>query len=282
MTDLADLYRPITASPFRNDDLYAEIPPCDALKPFIRCFWGTNGKVKLTGPELVIPDTCMDIVFTFDYTNNTTKSCFCTIDEAGTLCGRSDGTLFTSFGIRFYAWSAALFTDISFSGRKNRFFDADEFAKGIGGEMLPMLAAVDTLEERARFAEKNLCKRLDTGRMNSIIMNSVYDIIGSGGNAAASELARNNAVSVRQLERIFDENIGISPKKLASLFRYQMLWQELSRGKTDILGLAEKYGYYDQAHLLHDFGKRHLMTPRAAVEFAKKDVAFLQYGDLNM
>ena len=33
---------------------------------------------------------------------------------------------------------------------------------------------------------------------------------------------------------------------------------------------VEKYGYADQSHLLNDFRRRHMMTPREAVEYAAK------------
>lgn len=35
-------YTPITAMPYRHSDSYVEIEPCAALKPYIRCFWGSR------------------------------------------------------------------------------------------------------------------------------------------------------------------------------------------------------------------------------------------------
>lgn len=58
------LYRPATAVPHRNDSTYTEITPCSALRPYIKCFWGSVGPSagKATAGELIIPDTCMDII----------------------------------------------------------------------------------------------------------------------------------------------------------------------------------------------------------------------------
>lgn len=63
------------AQPFRNNDAYIEIEPCEALKPYICCFWGTvKPYTSLALPEvrqeLVIPDTCMDIIFNIDMNKN--------------------------------------------------------------------------------------------------------------------------------------------------------------------------------------------------------------------
>ena len=38
--ELHKLYRPLTAAPFAGNHGYREFPPCQALAPYIRCFWG--------------------------------------------------------------------------------------------------------------------------------------------------------------------------------------------------------------------------------------------------
>ncbi len=35
-------YTPITAMPYSRSESYVEIEPCAALKPYIRCFWGSR------------------------------------------------------------------------------------------------------------------------------------------------------------------------------------------------------------------------------------------------
>ncbi|MDE6727531.1 MAG: helix-turn-helix domain-containing protein, partial [Oscillospiraceae bacterium] len=67
------------------------------------------------------------------------------------------------------------------------------------------------------------------------------------------------------------QTMGISPKCFSGLVRYQMLWREMALcGDFNVLDAVEKYGYTDQAHLLNDFRKRHLMNPKQALEYAKK------------
>ena len=84
--DLSLLYHPLTATPFVQSAAHTELPPCPALKPYIRCFWGTTEPLRrgsdLSAPSLVIPDTCMDIIFTLDYTPQTLSSRFCAMDES--------------------------------------------------------------------------------------------------------------------------------------------------------------------------------------------------------
>ena len=65
--ELTARYVPITADPTCQSNTHSEIIPCEALRPYIRCFWGTAepicNRVTDGTPTLVIPDTCMDIIF---------------------------------------------------------------------------------------------------------------------------------------------------------------------------------------------------------------------------
>lgn len=276
MRTLAEIYHPITGTPFQNDDTYCEIAPCDALKPYIRCFWGTKIPVKAvecsSDSGIVIPDTCMDIIFHIDYTNNICDGHFCALDERSFLTsGSASSALTSTFAIRFYAWSAVLFADNALNGSKNRAFHVEEFFQSLKSELQPQLFDVPTLAGRIAIAEKALLKRFHPERINNDLLNAIYYMIENSGRVRIADICNYTAVSEKQLERLFSHHMGISPKSFSSLIRYQLLWQEMiSAPRFDILDAVEKYGYTDQAHLLNDFKRRHLMTPREAVVFAAK------------
>jgi AraC-like DNA-binding protein len=58
-------------------------------------------------------------------------------------------------------------------------------------------------------------------------------------------------LSPRQLQRLFAERIGISPKRLSRILRFQRALSAFERGRG--VHVALDCGYYDQAHLVHDF-----------------------------
>lgn len=96
------IYNPITAMPFRKSREYTEIAPCGALRPYVRCFWGSELPYRSeackasVSESLVTPDTCMDVIFDINHTNGSADSCFCGIDDRSfTANGRnSTGALF--------------------------------------------------------------------------------------------------------------------------------------------------------------------------------------------
>lgn len=276
MQALSDMYRPITGEPFRNSNEYCEVAPCEALRPYIRCFWGTKAPVSVQAEQassgIVIPDTCMDIIFDINYTQNSYIGSFCTVDEHSYRTGGVINTDTTAtFAIRFYAWTAILFSEQAFTGCKNQAFAAEEFFSRLKAELEPLLFDVPTLDGKIAIAEKLLLKRLCTDRINCDLANSIYYMLKTNGRAKISDICSHVAVSERQLERIFNYNMGVAPKTFSSLLRYQLLWQDMMISRQfDVLDAVEKFGYTDQAHLLNDFRKRHLMPPKEAVEFALK------------
>jgi AraC-like DNA-binding protein len=213
----------------------------------------------------------MDVIFHIDYANNLIGSAFCTLDEQSyrTGSGGMGPDTIATFAIRFYGWTASLFADWDFTGSKNAHFDPKEMFAPLVRALEPCLFDEPTLAGKARMAEAFLLRRLCSLRPENDLLNAVHYLLATSGREPVSELCGYAGVSPRKLERLFQRHMGISPKSFASLARYQMLWQELAgRPQLSLLDAVAKYGYTDQAHLLHDFKRRHLMTPSEALLYA--------------
>ena len=151
-------------------------------------------------------------------------------------------------------------------------FCAEEFFNEASELKKPIQSCVG-FEQRAAAAEKWLIERLDCIRVNNDLLNAADFIINNRGALGISELCAHTAVSPRQLERLFARTMGVSPKTFSGLVRYQLFWREMvTRGDFDVQDAVEKYGYFDQAHLLNDFRKRHMMNPKQAIEYARSCV----------
>lgn len=282
MNQFYQMYRPHTAAPYRCSQGYREIPPCGRLKPYVKCFWGTEGPLAapgITREELIVPDTCMDIIFQVSHTNNNISGKFVGINnEAFYSAGLPEEggrpEIRSTFGIRFFAWSAVLFSGDSMAEVKNNVFDLRRHYAGIQKAMEPLLYDVPTLEGRSGAAEKILLKQLNEKRHNSYLETSVYHILKQKGNLKTAGLADQVFISNRQLERVFREYMGLSPKQFASLVRYQSLWNELLTVPVfDVMEAVHRYGFSDQSHLLHEFKKYHTMLPEEARRYARSQAA---------
>lgn len=84
-------------------------------------------------------------------------------------------------------------------------------------------------------------------------------------------------IGIRQLERLFLEYVGVSPKNFASMVRYQYVWNDFLYNKNfNIADAVYKYGYSDQAHLCRDFKKYHSMSMSDARKYAMQNVGNIQ------
>ncbi|MCM1307970.1 MAG: helix-turn-helix domain-containing protein [Butyrivibrio sp.] len=285
--DFYKIYNPITAMPFRKSTEYVELAPCEALLPYVRCFWGSivpyqsGGSADLGSENLVTPDTCMDVIFDINHTKESIVSCFCGIDDRSFASeGERERGVVSKFGIRFYAWSAALFSEDALRDVRNARLEAGAHFGGLKKYLEPRLYETDDIFGRAALAEKYLLEHMDAERGNAVLPQAVGFILKRRGVLRIEELSDEMCKSARSLERVFGEYIGMPPKRLSELVRYQYLWNEIIYSPdTDIQDLVYRYGYTDQAHLLRDFKRFHTMTPTEARRYACRNVGFLQDGE---
>jgi len=277
------IYHPLTATPFKRNVSYMELVPCKQLHSYIRCYWGTERPIiqaeNYDAPEIVIPDTCVDIIYDIDYTDNRVTGGFCGInDHCFHIHSRENaGHVTATFAIRFYAWSAYAFAEDSLKFTLNGYFDVSSRFAWLDKIIRPKLLELETLQEKASFAEQQLLKRLSNVRENKAIDNTIQKILTNKGSLDISILAKESFISVRQLERLFHEYIGITPKKLSNLIRYQFLWRDiLYKPDFEALSAVYKYRYTDQSHLLREFKRYHSMDIHAAKEAAFKDFGNIQ------
>lgn len=277
-------YHPITATPFKKTDDYVEMAPCDALKPYIRCFWGSETPClqsahSSSSGELVIPDTCVDIIYHIDHTENKIVSGFCGINDESFYSRYNfpQGHLISVFSVRFYAWGAYAFSEDTLKGTVNGYYDAETYFHRIDRLLREQLLEKKTLTQRAHLAEQLLLDRFHQVRQNNVVNSTVENILMHRGNLSVTQMAQDAFVSSRQLERLFDEYVGITPKKLSNLIRYQFLWNEvINHPEFDVLDAVCKYGYTDESHLMREFKRYHSMGIRRAISVAYENVGNIQ------
>lgn len=288
--ELYQIYNPITSTPFKCTEAYMEFEPCDALKPYIRCFWGTKKPIEqdverdgTTG--IVTPDTCMDIMFTVDFTNNKIYNGFCGIDDRTFTTynlNKEYKTIF-SFAIRFYAWGVAMFAEESMRDTKNAYLDVGCHFARLKKVIESILFEVHDMYQLIPKVEKVLLESYNEKHKNNLILQAIYHMLVHKGKIQVRELRQELYISERQLERLFREYVGVTPKSLASMVRYQYLWNDIVYNKQfDVLDAVCKYGYTDQAHLYHDFKKYHSMNIVEAKKYAIKNVGNIQEESVSI
>ncbi|WP_405174659.1 helix-turn-helix domain-containing protein [Paenibacillus sp. FSL H8-0261] len=284
MFNLAPLYFPITANPAQT----SEFLPSQALQPYIRCFWGsdtpripTEASVHVVDKasgyeprmETIIPDTCMDIIWNLNESTGLTTTVFSGINDAPfeVPSDRGEGMIST-FGIRFHFWAVHFFADDHLRDVLNAFVDVDQYFCTFKKELGFLLEQANSMNERIAAAEAYLFQRLERGgRTNDRMMNAIYTLIKQKGVVTAEDLETSSNLSRRQLERLFQEYIGVSPKKTADLVRFQNVWREMYQLPVQTKNMQDlifTYGFSHQPHFINSFKKYAGRTPLEALVYA--------------
>ncbi len=88
-------------------------------------------------------------------------------------------------------------------------------------------------------------------------------IHASRGSVSITDLASELAVSERTMERVFAEEIGLSPKLACRIARFRHAIDVLHRAPETALGrVAHDTGYFDQPHFNREFRVFAGITPR--------------------
>lgn len=132
-----------------------------------------------------------------------------------------------------------------------------------------VLASIRQREGQFRAIERFLASRIRCHhesampRISPQIEAAAQMIRSSQGRSSIAAIARRVAMSQSALERHFRVSVGVTPKKLSRLARFQhvcRLW-DADKSLTEI---SFEAGYYDQSHMVRDF---RLFTGMSPEEF---------------
>ena len=105
-----------------------------------------------------------------------------------------------------------------------------------------------------RFVEPVTAKQTQVAVLLDCIKNSgeIYTV---------AQLAQRADLSVRTLQRLFNQYIGLSPKWLLRKYRLHEALEELEANTLTMIELATQLEYTDQSHLIRDFKDMLGMSP---------------------
>jgi AraC-like DNA-binding protein len=129
----------------------------------------------------------------------------------------------------------------------------------------------------ARFAEleRELLRRVESAELDVLVERAVDALRRRGPGASVRGVADDLGLSHRHLRRAFAERVGIGPKTLHRVLRFQRVIAATERfAAPRWTAVATACGYFDQAHLNRDFRAFAGMTPGAYVARRSVDPNF--------
>lgn len=247
---------------------YSEIIPGPPLNRYVECFWTLEGSSPSAQPERILPDGCMELILNFgaqfsQHCDDTRK-----LQPKNFLVGQMTGPIMITpsgpvqlIGIRFNPGGTLPFLRMPLHEVRDQVVELGSLSSALERDLLRVTERSSVLSEKIRAVEKFLTTRLTKSKHDLWSTSIAARIIESRGLVAVEELAVDAGISSRQMERRFLTDIGVGPKLLGRIIRFQQVFRAVEQSNNAWAEIAIACGYYDQAHLIRDFNQFAQQTP---------------------
>lgn len=256
---------------------YTESAPPPALAPIVRCVWTLEGHADDFGDavQAVLPDGCCElVVHVGDAFERVHSGGAIERQPAALIAGQLTGQLSLRatgrigvVGIRFHPDGAAPLLGtpqrdlagltIGIDDVSAPLFRSIEEARDVAGGMASSSSTrhIGGVDAAARAIVDRLSAHGRTAQVDQRIRRAVAIIERHHGRVSIDRLARHVGLTRRHLERRFRTLVGISPKRLARIARFQHALRMLGEIDAAPRGTqtAAECGYADQAHFVREF-----------------------------
>jgi AraC-like DNA-binding protein len=243
--------------------IYLEHTPLSPLAPWVRMLWYVRAPDAIPGRERVLPNGNTQIVINLarDFCTGCSED-GSTFRQASSLavgirgrygiidlCDLAEmvGVVFAPGGMRRFVHEPT--ADFSFAET-----DLDDVWGRGAATLRERLIESPTPAAKFRVLEDELLGRLRPGSVHPAILLALEKIQNGKAKISVRDLCAATGYSSRRLGQLFGEEVGVGPKMLARILRFQRTVQRLHAGcemRWDELAL--ECGYCDQSHFANDF-----------------------------
>jgi AraC-like DNA-binding protein len=245
--------------------------PSAHLRPFVKQFWGITGCDSPSGAHThrVVPSGMPELIL---YIGRKPSSDGRNIEDHCLISGQQNDFYDlrmtqspTLFAVSFHPQGISQFFPIPMSELTNRTIPLKYLNVQLYNELFTQLSDATTFERRVQITEWLLLsmltrhhQRLEFTRIQAVIRAILY----RSGSVGVSELSNISCLSLKQFERVFMEQIGLTPKQYLRIVRFQAAIHRKAQDRSLSLShLACDAGYYDQPHLSNEFKTLSGLTP---------------------
>jgi AraC-like DNA-binding protein len=238
--------------------IYKQVKPSPNLTNYIDAFWVVEGAAEQIQATSILPDGCVDLIFNLGDD--------CKTDNRILENGKTYlvGTMTTSQ--KSFLNTEHKLMGVRFKPAAFLFFYSYTSLDQVTNQIIEF--------EKALSPDINKLKQYSVSYLNNYFLNRmnnqenylfpvINDVRMSMGQISIDELAKRNFVTVRQLERSFKKNIGISPKEFVNILRFQFALEKIKDNQLgkSLQDIAFESGYYDHAHLSNEIKRYTGLSP---------------------
>lgn len=256
---------------------YREFQVSPPLANFVECIWSLEGNPgqASTSPERLLPDGCVELILNLsDLFREYAETGSSDLQPERFIVGQMTRPVFVSptgnvnlLGIRFAPGGTLPFFPCPPGELTNAIIPLADAATILDKTLSEQVYESREMLDKVRLIESLLIKQLLANHQSdSSLQRAISRIVRSGGQTSVDRLASDLGISGRQLERRFMREVGLGPKLLCRILRFQQVFQAVESANQNWALIAAECGYYDQAHLIRDFRQFAGQTPALLFE----------------
>lgn len=163
-----------------------------------------------------------------------------------------------------YPFGASALFGIPASELRNQIVGFGDFYARDASFLADEIAVSGSIPEKIQAVERFLLARLPHSIIGNTLISSAVSIIHArNGLLPVMQLVEILGVTERRLQRGFEEQVGVSPKRYAGIIRMQHALRMLryKTGDMSFAAIACDSGFFDQAHLIREMKNLSGLTP---------------------
>jgi AraC-like DNA-binding protein len=252
---------------------YKEYPAQELLKPYVHSFWtmSTDGRDDELSPvQRCFPAGTIEWIIqargermiglesggeTFAYPRAIFTG-ICDKSNAWQAYGQSE-----LVGVRLTPEGAMKLFRPPFKEYYNHFLDAEAFAGRLVRQVISDVRSESIETGRVRILENFLLAEARKTGFERNYLTEALRLIRQETEMDISALSRSVCVGERQLQRIFRQHLGISPKSYCRVMRLYKAHQQSLMQRDNFSQIAYQFGFSDPAHFTRDFKQYFGVSP---------------------
>jgi AraC-like DNA-binding protein len=248
-------------------DSYSIVAPEGRLADYVRAIWTVDVAASPgDSPEQpVVPDGCPELIFNLGDPIHRIRGNEYDVHDRTMLAGQITGAIrlrpqgrVALVGVRLHPWAIHALLGVGAVELRDNIVPFEIVVGRAVRDQLDIRAAHQSPSAFARVVTEALSRHVAGRPAPSAAAITVYralrEVSRNGDRPTVSGVAKSLGRSERQLQRVFKESVGLSPKLYLRMVRVQHALRCAEREPTRSWGeVSSRCGFYDQSHLTREF-----------------------------
>ncbi len=247
-------------------EAYTIAAPEGRLADHVRAIWTVDSAAALDSSEQpVVPDGCPELIFNLGDPIHRLRADGHDVHDRTMVAGQISSAIrlrpqgrVALVGVRLHPWAMHAFLGIGAVELRDSIVPLEMAVRRVLCDHLEVLSTNSSPSAFAGALTKVLSRHVSGRPAPSTAAITVYralrHVSRDGSRATVRGVATSLGRSERQLQRVFEESVGLSPKLYLRMLRVQRALRFAEREPARSWGeVSARCGFYDQSHLTREF-----------------------------